>query len=69
MAQISIIVPVYNVEKYLRQALDSVCSQTFEDFEVICVDDCSPDNFLSILKEYERKDNRFKVIHLEKGIK
>lgn len=55
MAQISIIIPVYNVEKYLRQALDSVCSQIFKDFEVICVDDCSPDNSLSILKEYKKK--------------
>jgi len=61
--QISIIVPVYNVEKYLRQCLDSIITQTFTDWECILVDDGSKDNSGSICDEYAQKDNRFKVIH------
>lgn len=60
--KVSIIVPVYNVEKYLRYCLDSILSQTMTDFEVICVDDGSPDNSLAILREYAAKDARFKVL-------
>jgi glycosyltransferase involved in cell wall biosynthesis len=62
MSIISIIIPVYNVEKYLRQCLDSVISQTFTDFECICVNDGSTDSSLSILQEYVNKDKRFKII-------
>ncbi len=58
---ISIVVPVYNVEKYLRQCLDSIINQTFKDFECIC-DDGSTDKSLSILQEYANKDNRIKII-------
>ncbi|WP_165057046.1 MULTISPECIES: glycosyltransferase [unclassified Adlercreutzia] len=58
----SIIVPVYNVERYLRQCLDSLLHQTLQDFEVICVDDGSTDGSLPILREYEKRDSRFKVI-------
>lgn len=66
---ISIIIPVYNVEKYLRQCLDSIKNQTFKDFECICVNDGSTDDSLSILQEYANKDNRFKIIHQNnKGI-
>ncbi|MCD7878683.1 MAG: glycosyltransferase [Candidatus Gastranaerophilales bacterium] len=65
MAVFSIIVPVYNVEKYLRQCLDSIVNQTFADFEVICVNDGSTDNSLEILEEYSEKDNRFIVINQE----
>ena len=46
MPKVSIIIPVYNVEKYLRQCLDSVVNQTLKDIEIICVNDCSPDNSL-----------------------
>jgi glycosyltransferase involved in cell wall biosynthesis len=63
MPSISIIIPVYNVEKYLRRCLDSVLAQTFTDYECILVDDGSPDNCPAICDEYVRKDNRFKVIH------
>jgi len=59
---ISVIVPVYNVEKYLPQCLDSVIGQTYENLEIICVNDGSTDKSLDILREYERKDSRIKVI-------
>ena len=65
--QISIIVPVYNVEKYLRQCLDSITAQTFTDWECILVDDGSKDNSGSICDEYAQKENRFRVIHKENG--
>lgn len=60
---ISIIVPVYNVEPYLRQCIDSILAQTFTDFEVILVDDGSPDNCGAICDEYAAKDSRVVVIH------
>lgn len=59
----SIIIPVYNVEKYLRDCLNSVIFQSFTDWEAICVDDGSTDTSLAILMEYEKKDNRIKIIH------
>ena len=65
--KISIIVPVYNVEKYLRRCLDSILAQTFTDFECICVDDGSPDGSGKILDEYAEKDSRFVVIHKDNG--
>lgn len=65
MAEISILVPVYNVEKYLRACLDSILAQTFADFEVICMDDGSTDQSGDILDEYALKDKRIRVIHKE----
>ena len=62
---ISIIIPVYNVEKYLRECLDSVLAQTYQNWEAICVNDGSPDNSGAILDEYAKKDKRFVVIHKE----
>lgn len=58
---ISVIVPVYNAEKYLKTCLDSLISQTYTNFEVLCVDDGSTDHSLNILRFYEKKDNRIKV--------
>ena len=58
----SIIIPVYNVESYLRQCLDSVLTQSFDDWEAICVNDGSTDGSAAILEEYSTKDNRFKVL-------
>lgn len=62
MPKISILIPIYNVENYLRQCLDSVVNQTEHDLEIICVEDSSTDNSLKILKEYVQKDNRIKMI-------
>lgn len=59
----SVLIPVYKAEKYLKECLDSVLHQTFTDFEVILVDDGSPDNCPQICDEYAKKDNRVKVIH------
>lgn len=67
MPQISVIVPVYKVEPYLRRCVDSILGQTFTDFELILVDDGSPDNCPAICDEYARKDTRVHVIHQENG--
>lgn len=63
----SVIVPIYNIEKYIRRCVDSVLSQTFNDYELILVDDGSPDNCGEICDEYAEKDTRIKVIHKENG--
>lgn len=67
MAEVSIIVPVYQVEKYIRQCVDSILAQTFTDFELILVDDGSKDQSGQICDEYARMDTRVKVIHKENG--
>ncbi|MBO5177000.1 MAG: glycosyltransferase [Lachnospiraceae bacterium] len=59
---VSVIIPVYNVEKYIEQCLDSVLNQKMKNIEVICIDDCSTDNSFAILKKYEERDSRVKVI-------
>lgn len=64
---ISVIVPVYKVEPYLRRCVDSILRQTFSDFELILVDDGSPDRCGAMCDEYARKDARVKVIHRENG--
>lgn len=63
--QISVIVPVYKVEPYLRTCIDSILNQTFRDFELILIDDGSPDNCGVICDEYAAKDDRIVVIHQE----
>ena len=67
MPIISIVVPVYKVEKYIRRCIDSILAQTFTDFELILVDDGSPDNCGAICDEYAAKDHRIKVIHKPNG--
>lgn len=62
LPKVSVIVPVYNVEKYLRQCLDSIVCQTLENIEIICVNDGSTDNSYTILKEYANKDSRIQII-------
>lgn len=61
MAKVSVIIPIYNSEEYLRECLDSVVNQTLKDIEIICIDDGSTDNSLKIINEYKSKDERIKV--------
>lgn len=63
----SIIMPVYNVEKYVSQAIESVLSQSYRDFELIIVNDCSPDKSLSICESYAEKDKRIRIISLSQN--
>ena len=67
MAQISVIVPVYQVEQYLHRCIDSVLQQSFRDFELILVDDGSPDRCGEICDQYAVKDSRIHVIHQKNG--
>lgn len=64
---ISVIVPIYNVEKYLPACIDSILAQSYKNLEIILVDDGSPDNCGKICDEYAEKDSRIKVIHKENG--
>ena len=65
--KISVIVPVYKAEKYLHKCVDSILAQTFKDFEILLIDDGSPDASGAICDEYARKDNRVRVFHKENG--
>ena len=69
--KVSVIIPVYNTEAYLRECLDSVVNQTLKDIEIICVDDGSTDHSLDILREYEKKDSRIRIFtqpHADAGV-
>ena len=61
--KVSIIVPIYNVEQYLRRCIDSLLAQTYTNIEIVLVDDGSPDNCGDICDEYAQTDARIKVIH------
>ena len=61
--KVSIIVPVYNVEKYLRQCVDSIVNQSLKEIEIICINDGSTDNSLQILEGYAQRDKRIKIIN------
>lgn len=65
--KISVIIPVYNVEKYLRRCLESIINNTYKNIEIICVNDGSPDNSLNILNEYAAKDSRMVVLSKSNG--
>ena len=67
MPKLSVIIPVYKVEKYIHKCIDSVLAQSFTDYELILVDDGSPDNCPQICDEYAKKDERIKVIHKQNG--
>jgi len=66
--KISVIIPVYNVEKYLSRCLDSVTNQTLKDIEIICINDGSTDKSLTILKKYASKDKRIEIIDLKENV-
>ena len=63
MIKVSVIIPVFNVEKYLNQCLDSVCAQTLKDIEIICINDGSTDNSYNLLCEYAKLDSRIIIIN------
>lgn len=65
MEQVTIVVPFYNVEAYIGECIDSLVKQTHNNIEILCIDDCSPDNSLAIVEEYAAKDNRTKIISHE----
>ena len=67
MAIISIVVPVYNVEKYIDNCIESILNQTYDDYELILVDDGSKDSCPQICDSYAKQDKRIKVIHKENG--
>ena len=67
MPKVSIIVPVFKAEKYIRQCIESILAQTFTDWECILVDDGSPDHSGTICDEYAARDARIRVIHKENG--
>ena len=64
---VSIVVPIYNVENYLRQCLDSIMGQTYQNFECLLINDGSPDHSADICREYVSKDSRFKYFEKENG--
>ena len=67
MSLISVIVPIYNVEKYLDKCIESIVNQTYKNLEIILVDDESPDNCPEICDKWAERDSRIKVIHKENG--
>ena len=67
MEKVSVIVPVYNVEKYLKYSIGGILKQSYKNLEIILVNDGSEDNSLAICEEYSKKDNRIKIISVENG--
>ena len=60
---VTVVIPIYNVEKYLNRCIESVIGQTYENLEIILVDDESPDNCPQICEDWKNRDNRIKVVH------
>ncbi|MBQ7764198.1 glycosyltransferase family 2 protein [bacterium] len=67
MTTFSIIVPVYKVEKYVKQCIESILAQTFEDFEILCVDDCGGDNSIKIVEDLAKTDSRIRIFYQDKN--
>jgi len=68
MPLISVVMPVYNSERFLAQAIESILAQTFTDFEFIIVDDCSQDRSVEIIQSYQKRDGRVRLIKLERNV-
>ena len=66
--KVSVIVPIYNVEKYILQSIESICNQTLKNIEIICIDDCGNDNSITIVREYTKKDKRIKILRHKKNL-
>ena len=64
---LSVIIPVYKVEKFIRQCIESILNQSFTDFEVLVVDDCGGDSSMDIVEEYAKKDNRIRILRHERN--
>lgn len=65
--KISVIIPIYNVQKYIKECIESVINQTYKNLEILCINDCGNDNSISIIEEYLKKDNRIKIINHNKN--
>ena len=65
MEKISVLVPIYNAEKYIEKCLDSIVNQTYENIEIVLIEDGSTDNSLEIIKEYSKQDKRIKIISIK----
>lgn len=65
---VSVVIPIYNVEKYIKQCLESIINQTYQNLEIICVDDCGIDNSMNLVKLFAEKDKRIKIIYNEKNL-
>lgn len=68
MTIFSIILPIYNVERYVAQCIKSILKQSYADFELICVNDCTQDNSMQIIEKFAQHDSRVKIINLEKNM-
>lgn len=66
--KVSVLIPLFNAEKYIEQTLMSICQQTYKDFEVVVVDDCGGDSSVRIVEEYQKKDSRIRIIHNEQNM-
>ncbi|SNS58840.1 Glycosyltransferase involved in cell wall bisynthesis [Ekhidna lutea] len=68
MSLVSVCVPLYNGEKYLRESLDCIVNQTYKDLEILIVDDCSLDDSMAIAQEYQLKDGRIRIVHNQQNL-
>jgi len=67
MSLISVVMPAYNVSKYIQAAIESVINQTYKEWELIIVDDCSSDNTVELVREYQKRDNRIRLFSMERN--